>query len=166
MNQRADKPKRKRHWFRFRLRTLLIAMLLLGVGLGLVGMRLVKYRRAKATVQWIHDNGGQVAFHYEPGPWWKQIFQSDFADSVKMVRFMSVKISDLSPLHELTQLQSLIVSRSQVSDLAPLSELIQLERITALHHEPGTLEAELDDGQRVAVSRRLVSELKRRLGVE
>ncbi len=43
MSEQADKPKRKRCWFRFRLRTLLIAMLLLGVAMGLVGMRLAKY---------------------------------------------------------------------------------------------------------------------------
>jgi two-component system LytT family response regulator len=57
--------------------------------------------------------------------------------------------------------------------LAPLgfvrvhrAELVQLGRIAALHHEPGALEAELDDGDCVPVSRRLAAELKRRLGLD
>lgn len=46
------------------------------------------------------------------------------------------------------------------------SELIQLARVVALHSDSGSLEAELDDRQRVPVSRRLAPELKRRLGIE
>lgn len=46
------------------------------------------------------------------------------------------------------------------------SELVQLARVTALHADGGTLEAELDDGQRVPVSRRMAADLKHRLGLD
>jgi two-component system LytT family response regulator len=46
------------------------------------------------------------------------------------------------------------------------SRLVQLARVSALHTEDGSLQAELDDGGVVPVSRRLVAELKRRLGVD
>ena len=130
MSEQADKPKHKRRWFRFRLRTLLIAMLLLGVGMGLVGMRLVKYRRANAAVEWIKDAGGRAGNHYvaKESNWWEQIFHDDFVDSVNFAILNGAQVSDLSPLRELTQLQVLyLLNDTQVSDLSPLRELIQLQ---------------------------------------
>jgi len=56
--------------------------------------------------------------------------------------------------------------------LAPLgflrihrSELIRLDAVQALHSEDGNTSVELADGARAPVSRRLVAELKRRLGI-
>ncbi|MCH9686677.1 MAG: LytTR family DNA-binding domain-containing protein [Deltaproteobacteria bacterium] len=45
------------------------------------------------------------------------------------------------------------------------SELINVEAVVALHVEDGSTRAELRDGSHAAVSRRLVAELKRRLGI-
>jgi DNA-binding LytR/AlgR family response regulator len=56
--------------------------------------------------------------------------------------------------------------------LAPLgflrvhrSELVRLDAVRALHGELGSTLVELSDGQRAPVSRRLVAELRRRLGL-
>jgi two-component system LytT family response regulator len=56
--------------------------------------------------------------------------------------------------------------------LAPLgflrvhrAELVRLDAVRALRSEHGSTEVELSDGQRVPVSRRLVGELRRRLGL-
>lgn len=64
-------------------------------------------------------------------------------------------------------------SLSQLEErLAPLgflrvhrAELVRLDAIRALHGEHGSTQLELSDGQRAPVSRRLVPELKRRLGI-
>jgi len=45
------------------------------------------------------------------------------------------------------------------------AELVRLDAVRALHGEHGHTEVELDDGQRAPVSRRVVAELKRRLGI-
>jgi DNA-binding LytR/AlgR family response regulator len=56
--------------------------------------------------------------------------------------------------------------------LAPLgflrvhrAELVRLDAVRALHGEHGSTQVELSDGQRAPVSRRLVAELRRRLGI-
>jgi DNA-binding LytR/AlgR family response regulator len=46
------------------------------------------------------------------------------------------------------------------------SELVNLARIRAFHGEGDGMEIELDDGQRAAVSRRRIGELKRRIGID
>lgn len=45
------------------------------------------------------------------------------------------------------------------------AELIRLDAVRALHAEDGSTTAELSDGSRAAVSRRVAAELKRRLGI-
>ncbi len=45
------------------------------------------------------------------------------------------------------------------------AELVNLAAVVALHERGGRVHVELSDGQRAAVSRRLLAELKRRLGV-
>jgi DNA-binding LytR/AlgR family response regulator len=45
------------------------------------------------------------------------------------------------------------------------AELVRLDAVRALHGEHGSTEIELSDGQRAPVSRRLVAELRRRLGI-
>lgn len=44
-------------------------------------------------------------------------------------------------------------------------ELINLAAVRALHEASGSIEVELTDGQRARVSRRMVAQLKRRLGI-
>lgn len=45
------------------------------------------------------------------------------------------------------------------------SELVRLDAVRALHTEDGSTSVELSDGSRAAVGRRMVAELKRRLGI-
>lgn len=45
------------------------------------------------------------------------------------------------------------------------AELVRLDAVRALHGEHGSTQVELSDGQRAPVSRRLVAELRRRLGI-
>ena len=58
-------PRRRRHWWQFSLRTLLVAMLVLGVLFGLFAIRLERARRQAAAVATIRALGGDVYYDFE-----------------------------------------------------------------------------------------------------
>ena len=77
--------RRKRRWFQFSLRTLLVVVLLAGCGMGWLSMKAETGRRQKAAVEAIVESGGVVTYDYEqdssgnwvrnaapPGPKWLQ----------------------------------------------------------------------------------------------
>jgi hypothetical protein len=53
-----SKPKRKRRWFQFSLRTLLISVTLLAVACGYIGWEAKIVRDRRALLSWLLDNGG------------------------------------------------------------------------------------------------------------
>jgi hypothetical protein len=57
---KVELPKRKRRWFQFSLRTLLVAVTVSAVPLGYVGWQAKIVRERKALVDWIARNGGKV----------------------------------------------------------------------------------------------------------
>ena len=56
--QKADPPKRKRRWFQFSLRTLLIGVTLLAVPCAYVGWQAKTVCKRKSLLLFIVDNGG------------------------------------------------------------------------------------------------------------
>jgi hypothetical protein len=90
----ADPPKRKRRWFQFSLRTLLVVMLVAGVCARLL---VTKAHRQKAAVETILRGGGTVYYDYQhvegggydprrepPGPFWlRKLLGDDFFTNVE-----------------------------------------------------------------------------------
>jgi hypothetical protein len=93
----AEPPKRKRRWFQFSLRSLLIFTVLCAIGSALLTPRLQQAQRQKTAVEGILEEGGVVWYDYEvnsegnhiggaerPGPAWlhKMLGDDFFADAV------------------------------------------------------------------------------------
>ena len=74
-------------WLRFSLRTLLIVVTLLAVPLGWVGWRLGQVRRERATITWVEETGGEVAFQYgtDRRSWWEESTGKWFGETVREV---------------------------------------------------------------------------------
>ena len=142
ITEKTAKPRRR--WLRFSLRTLLIVVTVLSVPLGWVGWEMGQVRRERATIAWVEEMGGYVSFHTEEDPfgganrfrsgadkrsWWEESTDKWFGKRVRWVRLNYTKVSDLSPLAELKNLNQLVLNNTQVSDLSPLVELKGLERL-------------------------------------
>ena len=73
---KADPPKRKRRWFQFSLRTLLLSTVILGAVAGWFGKRIEQRRREREAVSAVVKLGGRAVYDYEkdstksPGPDW------------------------------------------------------------------------------------------------
>ena len=61
----TDKPARKRRWFRFSLRTLLIVVMLLSLPLGWLAMKMIQAERQRRAVEAIQEAGGEVFYDWE-----------------------------------------------------------------------------------------------------
>ncbi len=71
---KADPPKRKRHWFQFSLRSLMIFTAIVAVVFGWLGSKFEQKRRQRAAAAAIIKNAGSVSYDYErvkgkPGYW-------------------------------------------------------------------------------------------------
>ena len=64
----ADPPNRKRRWFQFSLRTLMIGVTLLAVLCGWFGMKVERARKRHEAVEAIRKLGGYVHYDYEMDP--------------------------------------------------------------------------------------------------
>jgi hypothetical protein len=63
---KADSPKRKRRWFQFSLRALLILTLICVVGSAWVARRIERKRNERRAVEAFRDLGGVVAYGVGP----------------------------------------------------------------------------------------------------
>jgi hypothetical protein len=138
---KSDSPKRKRRWFQFSLRTLMIFTLICAIGSACLAPRLQRAQRQKSAVEGILKDGGVVWYDYEvnsegnqiagaerPGPAWLRKLLGDdfFADPV----FAEVRTdSALENIGELSQLHGLALMNSRVTDsgLKHLESLRKLE---------------------------------------
>jgi hypothetical protein len=135
-------PKRKRHWYQFSLRTLLIFTLVLAIACAFLARRVGLKRRERQAVEAIVKAGGQVQFDYQrgkfvggnfpaispPGPaWLRSALGDNFFSDVFAITYQ--KIPDAEPLLAnvgmFPQLESLNISFSSIDDAA-------LDRLTSL----------------------------------
>src|ERR1700686_4232221 len=140
---KADPPKRKRRWFQFSLRSLMIVVTLLAVLCGYVAWlgkkRIERKRKECEAVTAIVRLGGGVGYHDEkvtsakpPGPdWLRNLFGETFFSEVEWVDFSGDdRLTDagLVNLRALPQLKSLDLSFTKTTDagLEPLDGLTEL----------------------------------------
>jgi hypothetical protein len=160
----ADLPKRKRRWFQFSLRMLLISTLICGIGAGWLGKKIEGKRRERAAVETIGKSGGRVWYDYqrvdsvesrpawrpaEPfGPaWLRTLLGENFFSEVEFAAFPGPDVADgaLESLKDLPRLQFLYLGGATVSDtgLTNLKALTQLQGLEL--HKTRFSDAEVKD---------------------
>jgi Leucine-rich repeat (LRR) protein len=120
----AMEAKRKRRWFQFSLRTLLIVTLVVAIPCAWVGRKIERKRRERAAVALIENLGGHVVYNYqtdgtrEPfGPaWLRELLGKDFFSEVDRIRLMSVTDDVLQQLKQFGELRSLLLDGSGITD--------------------------------------------------
>ena len=110
MATEPSKPKRKRRWLRYSLRTFVVVLTVFGVWLGLLVYRVNKQ---KEVVQWVRDHGGTVGYDFQwdevkessindaqpPGPdWLRNLIGVDYFSDVRVLYLGDTQVTDLSPL--------------------------------------------------------------------
>jgi hypothetical protein len=138
---KAESPKRKRRWYQFSLRTLLIFVLICAISSAWFGMKIERKRRERDAVQRIIAKSGVAQYDYEiahqsepDGPAWvRRLFGDNLFSDVRAVSLPggTHNDDDLALLDELTQVRELDLQDAHVTDtgLAHLSALSELERL-------------------------------------
>lgn len=123
-------PPRKRRWFRFSLRTLLVFVVVLSLPLGWFAWMWESAREQRRIVAKIEAAGGKVYFVNSPPTTYPCHWKRDFvADSVCTVDLSGTGVSDVSDLAGLNGVQCLDLSNTAVSELSPLAGLEELNRL-------------------------------------
>ena len=135
----AGKPKRKRRWFQFSLRTLLVLVAVVAVWLALLVNAATKQREAVAAIEAL---GGHVFYEHESnspaellGPeWLRELVGEEYFVTIIVVGLNSTKVTDagLEHLKGLTSLQRLYLDRTNVTD-AGLEHLKGLTSLQMLY---------------------------------
>jgi hypothetical protein len=132
-------PKRKRRWFQFSLRTLLIVVVIVAIPCAWLGRKIEQKRREREAVAGLRDPGGTVLYDYEvekegpAGPdWLRRMLGENFFNDVVAVYFENHAIvtdERVMNVKELTQLTWLNVYETSVTDagLTSLKGLTHLD---------------------------------------
>jgi hypothetical protein len=143
---KAEQPKRKRRWFQFSLRTLLIFTLIVAIACAWLGRKIERKRKEREAVEATVKLGGLVTCDYEkagvaepPGPDWLRNLLGEyfFSEVVSVDRSVphesdaSVSDAELVNLKGFTQLQTLQIAGADVTDagLEHLKGLTQFHRL-------------------------------------
>jgi hypothetical protein len=148
---KSDPPKRKRRWFQFSLRTLLIFTIVVAVACGWLGRRIERKRNEREAIEAILKFGGSVEYDYqllhpfpgaswsptaEPyGPaWMRNLLGENFFSEVNGVLLYESKITDdgLVNLKWFTEAQYLWLEEDNISDIG-LVNIKPLKRLYALN---------------------------------
>jgi hypothetical protein len=156
---KVDAPKRKRRWYQFSLRTLLIVMLVVSIPCALLGRKIERKRREREVLDAINKIGGQVHYDYErwswslagtqkkepPGPGWlRALLGENFFCEVDEAHIVGVssktKITDADlsnlGLSSFPRLRSLTlkVNSLKITDagLETIRDLTQIQELTLI----------------------------------
>jgi hypothetical protein len=145
------KPKRKRRWYQYSLRTFLLLITIFAIWLDWLSNEARKQRQA---VAWVHEMGGTVYYDYEldklgelkedatpPGPvWLRETLGIHFMADVTVVEFHeTTEVNDATPLAGLKNLLVLDLWNTRVSDVTPLAGLKNLQWIRLVGTEVSDL---------------------------
>jgi len=123
---KTNSPPRKRRWFQYTLRALLVLMLLASIGFSWLAVKLQQARRQQKAVEAIVRLGGQVEYD--------RSLEEGFLASVEVASFSGTRLSDgdlqhlMAQLEELARLRDLRLDGTQVSDAGAE----HLQRLTQL----------------------------------
>ena len=119
-------PKRRRRWYQFSLRSLMLFMFVCAVGFGWVGKKLEATRREQVAVAEIEKLGGSVWYHEIVGPDWLVLL----VRKVQGVFLTDAPVTDAELVHlkRLAGLETLYLDGTQVSD----EDLVHLQRLANL----------------------------------
>ena len=143
---KAEPPKRRRRWFQFSLRTLMIFTLICAIAAGWLGTRIERKHQEQAAVDAIRKLGGSVVYDYEslnstkppkpPGPdWLRKLIGENFFSEVEGVLILGtskVTDADLERLEGFPQLKTLMLGGNQSYTDAGLINLRRLPQLQAL----------------------------------
>ena len=140
MTEQTDKPKPRRRWLQYSLRTFFVLLTVLCVWLGWTVHRANEQRK---VVEWVKEMGGTVEYDYQfdkddvdiddaepPGPaWLDQLLGVDYRQEVEGVDLADTQANDLTPLAGLKRLEWLAIRGTPLSDLTPLAKLTRLQEL-------------------------------------
>ncbi|MCH7727435.1 MAG: leucine-rich repeat domain-containing protein [Planctomycetes bacterium] len=138
MTTKPNKPKPRRRWWQFSLRTFFVLLTVACVWFGWQTQRARRQQRAVAAVR---ENSGTVYYNYEFERWYKspteehsptwfeQIVGIDFTCDVVRVDLNASPVSDVSFLAGLASVRTLHLIGNQVSDITALSHMKDLETL-------------------------------------
>jgi Leucine rich repeat len=138
---KAAPPKRKRRWFQFSLRSLLIVTMIVAVGSGWLGRKIERKRIEREAVAGIEASGGSVWYDYQQGQfsepsgpvWLRGLLGNDFFSEVVKAHLVGNTIGDagLANVMGLPRLQSLELPGAYVNEagVAHIKNLAQLESL-------------------------------------
>jgi hypothetical protein len=143
-----EPPKRKRRWFQFGLRTLLIVVTVVAVPSAWLGHKIEQKRRQRDAIEDIRRIGGRVEFGYQldfdgvplandrqpPGALWlRKLLGDDFFADAKSVDLSGTEVrdDDLQDLDELPDLEFLGLNGTRITDggLVHVGELRRLRML-------------------------------------
>jgi hypothetical protein len=133
-------PKRRRRWFQFSLRTLLVFVLLVSIGMSWFAVKMQRARKQKEAVEVIERLGGRVEYteySVSGSDWRRRLLGDDFVRAVGLVELHSYfgdspSDEDLAHLGGLPKLESLSLVSNRVTD-AGLVHIGSLSTLKRLH---------------------------------
>ena len=154
MSEADISSPRRRRWFRFTLRTLLLVTFLVALAASYMGHHVARARLERRVAAEVWDAGGRAVYSHQiqqenplglrseavsvgpPGPWpIRRLFGDDIFDAVHYVVFSnnpSVNEKGLTRLHELTELRHLELHGERFTD-AGIDDLLKIRHLQRLH---------------------------------
>ena len=138
---KPDPPKRKRRWFQFSLRTLLLFTVVCAIGCAWLARRVERKSKEREAVEAIVRLKGEVFYDYQLGAvedvkpsgpaWLRKLLGENFFSEVDAAFLYDPDITDveLTNLEGLTELQTCVVTGNKVTDagLVNISGLTHLQ---------------------------------------
>ena len=137
---KTEPPKRKRRWFQFSLRGVLIFTLIIAIPCAWIGRKIEQKQIERAAVEAIVKSGGKVLYDFqqvtdEPsGPKWLRSVLGEYffseVDEVDLNNRTGVDCAGLRSLKVLPHLQSLVLTgRVGDAELEDLNGLTRLQKL-------------------------------------
>ncbi len=114
--------------------------------MGWLGWKVQRAKHQQKSVAWVQQMGGSVLYDYQhhdgdeflnvnrfakpPGPeWTRQLLGVDFFSKVIRADLAGTNVTDLTPMSDMTGMESFFLRETQVSNLAPLARMIRMKHI-------------------------------------